>query len=479
MWNAAEDATLLADLHAGEIVDAIKSDMPHDEALPGDTSLGALLSLLSAGLAFINFPAGGAGSKVFSTAIQQAPGVGKALMTTGSLGSKVTPLDQIESSLGEILSQLQINLANTLYATQTDFLSFISHASNGSFIANVASLNASTAGLTRQMKTYIVSQALQSHNIIITVARNPNIYGLSQKTFSQPENGTMLPQNSWHVNCQDPPDEHGVCDNWWLDNMTNDSYALFKLDDMEHNYYGLMETIFGAGWTTGAELFIGADDCANTALRLDVGRFDLEGSYFPGIDPTDFESRCYSNLRVCDWNQTNDLNNRDAEEFYPSAGCAFAWPNFCVPGQGFFSSEAGDQIESSLLSPEDQSSIIVENVRSGAHVAFVTQTSKTVVLGEWSQGYSAPSLSFDRHKLVFNELYAYNSLYDLINTQFDALQAQAKSMDSKSCKEYPKNGRAGWGGAGYVVHDQGCNRYPASYLGAGLYFNTELCGPLP
>ena len=73
-----------------------------------------------------------------------------------------------------------------------------------------------------------------------------------------------------------------------------------------------------------------------------------------------------------------------------------------------------------------------------------------------------------------------NSLYDLVNTPFDALQAQAKNMDPKKCKEFPFDSQLpGWGGAGYRTHDKKCNRYPASYLGAGLYFDLELCGPLP
>ncbi len=74
---------------------------------------------------------------------------------------------------------------------------------------------------------------------------------------------------------------------------------------------------------------------------------------------------------------------------------------------------------------------------------------------------------------------AFNTLYDILNTPSDALQAQAKTMDPKQCKEYPADGkRPRWGGAGYHhLHNQNCDRYPASYLGSGLYFNTELREP--
>ena len=182
LWLADTAATLIADLHTGEIIDTIRNDMPHDDSLPGDTSLEAILGLLTAGLAFVNFPGAQAGGLALSTALQQAPGLAKSLLATGQLGSKVTPLDQIESSLGGILAQFQINLANTLNETQSNYDAFISHAANGSFIGNAPSLNVTTPLITSLLRTYIVSQALQSHNIIITVGKNLNGHDLWQKT---------------------------------------------------------------------------------------------------------------------------------------------------------------------------------------------------------------------------------------------------------------------------------------------------------
>ncbi len=35
----------------------------------------------------------------------------------------------------------------------------------------------------------------------------------------------------------------------------------------------------------------------------------------------------------------------------------------------------------------------------------------------------------------------------------------------------------GWGGAGYHQSDSECDKYPASYLGPGLWQDTNLCGP--
>ena len=103
LWLANTAATLLADLHAGEIIDAIRKDMPNDNPLPGDTSLRAILGLLSAGLAFVNFSGAAAGGSTVSTAIQQSPGLAKSLLSTGQLDG-ITTLDLIESSLGNILA---------------------------------------------------------------------------------------------------------------------------------------------------------------------------------------------------------------------------------------------------------------------------------------------------------------------------------------------------------------------------------------
>ena len=134
------------------------------------TSLGALVSLLSAGLAFLNFPAGSAGPKIITTGLQQMPGEAKAMLETGSLGSLVTPLDEIDAHIGDLLEQFQINIANALNTTQPNYQDFAGSVSNGSFIGNTPSINMTTSSLSKWYKTYIVSQPLQSHNIILAVA---------------------------------------------------------------------------------------------------------------------------------------------------------------------------------------------------------------------------------------------------------------------------------------------------------------------
>lgn len=321
----------------------------------------------------------------------------------------------------------------------------------------------------------------------------------------------MLPQNKWHVNCQDPPDEHGVCDNWWVESSSNDSYALFKLDDMEHNFYGLTKTIFSNGWTTGEDLFRGSDDCHGLLnpishlfpqkYRVGDGTVNTSfptvsiGKLFPSVNALTLEAQCFSNLRTCYWNQTNDLYPQNGLELdnVKSPGCYFAWPNLCHNGQGFVVQDSSiSYIDVSKLGSSFdagfQTDTLFQNIRSGAGVANVIQSFSS---DQGNEPFFNSSLSiFDNYPVAsYNagntirrteSIVAFNALYDILNTPFDALQAQANKMDRKKCKEFPSNGLSpGWGGAGYHVHDQGCNMWPASYLGAGLYFNTELCGPLP
>jgi len=80
IWFAAEDASLLTDLQAAQIVQTM------NPVHPGVTSLGVLLSALSAGFAFLGIPAGlgTIPAKLAATAVGQSPGRAKSLLPTGS-----------------------------------------------------------------------------------------------------------------------------------------------------------------------------------------------------------------------------------------------------------------------------------------------------------------------------------------------------------------------------------------------------------
>ncbi len=324
IWFAAEAASLLNDLQAAQIVQTI------NPVHPGDTSLGVLLSALSAGFAFLGIPAGlgTVPAKLAATAVGQSPGLAKSLLPTGSLDSEFTQLGEIESALEIVLQQFQINLADTLNATLYSYTNFRSLVSDGAFmVTETTSLNASTAQLKRVLSTFIVSQALQANNIIVTVAVGVSPYNLTHnltkdENFSLPF--SILPQNAWHVNCQDDYNDVGVCNNWWFDSVHGDAYALYKLDSIGEDYYDLMNTMFRNKWTSGEELSLGSMSCLNYRLSyydgIDNGnhlspfewalsRTEVEALIdfsLISINPTTLQTTCNANLRTCIWNQTND-----------------------------------------------------------------------------------------------------------------------------------------------------------------------------
>ena len=494
IYHAVIDGTFLADLRSGAILDTIKGDMAKDEIpLPGTIPLGALLSLLSAGLALVGFPAAGIGARAFATVLHQAPGLGKTLTSTKGLEGQVTTLDKLGDSLGVVLGQSQQNLAEALWVTQSNADYFIGHTANGSFVGDTPSQVDLTKDFARVLYTYIISQALRSHNVIITVAEglNPHDLWKDTKTWHEtshdPKHGAMLPQNSYHVNCQNPPDQFGVCSNWWVSDGKEDlnvadqgpsAYALFKLDDPDHNFYDLMETMFSNDWTSGHDLFIGARSCSH-GFSLGTYGFSKQESatHFPLVNSLTLQSQCYSNLRYCIWNQTNNLTNQDGSEFMlptnqNQSGCAFAWPNLCVNGTGI-STEAPTLNLTADQVPQEYE-IFNNNTRHGIGTAGVWfETNQDIDNQILTRGFQTSSNQYPA------ALLAYNGVYDPVNTPPDTLQALANNTDPRTCSNFPDDVNSmkklpGWGGSGYR-NGHKCRQYPASYLGPGLYFNYDLC----
>lgn len=438
VYFAVVDATLLTDLNASQIVQTI------NPVHPGDTSLGVLLSALSAGFAFLSLPAGFGtiGSKIAATGIGQAPGLVKGLLPTGSLDSEFTQLAEIDQALGIVMDVFQQNLAKALNLTLTDHMNFLGLASNGSFISeNSGALNASTAELKKILSTFIVSQALQANNIILTKGDSYWPYNISNnlsntqgndflgqtQSDTPPANNLtypILPQNARHVDCQDEPDEYGICDNWW------GNFALYKLDDMHKNFHDLMETMFSNGWTTGEDLFEGSFNCiafvGPGASGIGAGN-DLIPSF--SVSSEDLSSSCAANLRTCYWNPSNDPRLKDGNELigldsfrlgrsttdqalWTFASCAYAWPDVC---------------DNMSVEVNQRETNLTEN---GVVYVYPLENFTTF-----------PSTNITNVKNCHKD----------VNTR-------------------------GWGGAGYHQDSQTeCDEYPASYLGPGLWLDTEFC----
>ncbi|KAL8870026.1 MAG: hypothetical protein Q9174_003829 [Haloplaca sp. 1 TL-2023] len=453
IWYASSTATIVAEAKIGRIVSVI------NPVKPGDTSLGMILSALSAGFAFINVPAqlgvnvGTQTAAQAITALQQAPGLGKALLPTGSLDSEFKQLANIESAMGDVLSQFQINIANALNASQSDFENFSDLARNGAYIAKHQSLNASTTQLTRVLKTFIVSQALQANNIIMTIAENTNPYEVTRNLSAS--TSPAAKRNSWHVNCHDEFDDmpYGVCDNWWYDGK--DAYSLFNLGRRNENYHDLMIQMFQEGWTTGEELFVGARECLEEIYSV-ASPSDKEWPWeslspivawslsirqvigFDGqlhINTSNLAATCSSNGRICAWDRTHDPRNRDGRELIePSVAPSNTSliPNF-------------DPIRIIQTDAEDYGQPVNW---SPCALAFPFQC-----------GWIAQPTSEDE--------------YDIRQSGYaDTFPREL----TKDC-DTPTEENIGWGGAGYIDFRgiRPCKEYPASYIGDALWTYESFC----
>lgn len=462
IWYSAADGTLLANAKIGQIVNKI------NPVKPGDTSLGLILSALSAGFAFVNLPAGlevslaTQAATQAATALQQAPGLGKALLPTGSLDSEFKQLTDIEDSLGDVLNQFQINVANTLKAAQDDWSLFLQLSQKGAFIAKQPSLNASTANITRTLNTFIVSQALQANNIIITVANNTNPYEVSRNLSS---GGRIAQQNAWHVNCQENfTTIPGICSDWWYDGK--DAYSLFNLGNRNENYYDLMIYMFEVEkWTAGEDLFHGARQCvielekSNFLLQDDMNfESNHKGVGWIGqlyIDPTTLEAQCSSNARICRWNSTNDLSLRNGRELtHTGLGNSDNW----------FWKTAGAPY------PDRRPYRRVDVVKV-SYPAFKFDACS--IAYPWYCGWIAAAGK--GYQIVGDgNIENITRVRDYTFTQIEDRTIPEKLR--RQCGT-PTQENIGWGGAGYIGFRgvMPCDEYPASYIGDALWTYEYFC----
>ena len=324
IYEAIENADLSAGGPIGKIVKAINPEVKQEQ------SLGNFLQALTALTPLLTMPAslGKVVTSTVETAMRQSPGVLKQLNPTGTLDSEIVQISDIYDGLSVIKTTYQQNVSNALALVQNDFATFSLFAANGSFIAPRSSLQAETQNLTAALQTYIVASCLTSSNIIITLARDTNVQELVH-------NGSMTTPDL--IQC-DSYDAYGVCSTWWYDPGTNAAYGLSSLRDMNTNYYDLLETIFSNGWTTGADLFLGALDCADH-------RAASGGPDGPSLDPVSMTARCLSNVQVCVWDQSCQPGDQD---------CAFTgeygW-DLCKPPYGYEQDDCGGNGMSSEIVP--------------------------------------------------------------------------------------------------------------------------------
>lgn len=135
-------------------------------------ALSDVLTALTAGLAIIAAPeigpeldeATSAAASIFSAAIQQAPGVAKAIWPAGTVDSEMVQIGDLQSKLGTVKGDLSASLQSGLTMLMSDVGAFTSFASQGSFSGNVIpSLPNETETLNVGLKAFILTTAMD-HN---------------------------------------------------------------------------------------------------------------------------------------------------------------------------------------------------------------------------------------------------------------------------------------------------------------------------
>ncbi|KAL6720616.1 hypothetical protein ACLMJK_002541 [Lecanora helva] len=298
IYEAIGNADLSANGRVGKIVKAINPEVHSKQSLGNFLqALSALTPVISAPATLIEQFGKFVGKAITETAMRQSPGVIKQLNPTGTLDSEFVQINDLYDGLATVKETYQQNISAALSLVQENFTTFSLFAADGAFIAPRASLEANTQNLTNSLETYIISQCLTANNMIVTLSRDTNPYELVH-------NGSLTTSDL--VSC-DYYDQYGVCSAWWYDPDTNSAYALASLTNPETNYYDLMETMFSEGWTTGKDLFLGANACADHVARnggKDNG---------PALDTNTMAPRCVSNVQVCVFDKNCEGMDADCE----------------------------------------------------------------------------------------------------------------------------------------------------------------------
>jgi len=278
IYEAIENADMSATGPVGKIVKTINPEIPQKQPL------GDFLQAMTALAPLLALPAslGKAVTSLAETALRQSPGVIKQLNPTGTLDSEEVQINDLYDGLGTIKTTYQQNVSTALVMVQQNFETFHTFAANGLFNAPRSSLEADTLNLTSALETYIVARCLTANNIIVTLARDTSPQALAS-------NASMTTTNL--ISCASY-DKYGVCSAWWYDPGTNAAFALANITDSSINYYDLIQTMFSEGWTTGADLFLGAKLCADYVAAGG-------GSKTLVLDSITLVPRCLSSVQVC------------------------------------------------------------------------------------------------------------------------------------------------------------------------------------
>ena len=135
-----------------------------------------ILTALSFGLAFLGAPTIAVSVLNLETnakfaaqslliSLQQAPGSAKALMPTGTTDSKFYQIGELESRLGDAISELKTMINAAVEKLMSDMPTFVKFVESGKYSGQISySLPNQTVGLNIALKTYLVSSSMSDND---------------------------------------------------------------------------------------------------------------------------------------------------------------------------------------------------------------------------------------------------------------------------------------------------------------------------
>ena len=216
-----------------------------------------ILTALSFGLAFLGAPTIAvsvlnleANAKIAAQtmliSLQQAPGSAKALMPAGSAESKFYQIGELESKLGDAVSELKSMINAAVEKLMSDMPTFVKFVESGKYSGQTSySLPNQTVGLNIALKTYLVSSSMWDNGWWASPSLGP--YDLDGPVTCMDENGV----------CTDSQNETAI----YYSPDTKRSYNLNAANRDGQTPYQLTRDLVANQWAPLNVLFDGAFNC--------------------------------------------------------------------------------------------------------------------------------------------------------------------------------------------------------------------------
>ncbi|KAI9813682.1 MAG: hypothetical protein M1832_006110 [Thelocarpon impressellum] len=310
-WTALNAANGLAAETMAAIVNLISP--------PKTTQLDvlALVTALAAAMAFVDVPvalgltaAKAIAAEVLLTAAQQTPTALKSFFPQKTENKATMQISEISHSLADLVLEFQGQMSATVGAVASNATALAIWAETGMFSGELPSMEAQKNTLYQSLNTYVISRAYSANNVVASVALDTDV-----KQLQANSSGRL----AYDIKCAEY-DRFGLCNAWWQDRENRAAYALNNLDDMTHNYYDDMQTIFKNNWTTPRQLFADALKCKGTAGYEQRPTMTLDRT-------SGFGFPCMSTLKVCTWQMGCELDpscefsDCNTQKDFASRGC--------------------------------------------------------------------------------------------------------------------------------------------------------------